>query len=174
MTLNQTVLSRYLDTSGDGSGTKNLRGNYATDTFAYVEPPANTVYVIKQLVVTIIDAGAWTSITYGNLNLLAGDGIQVVYTENSNGTILTDLTAGTNVLANTNWNRLTGQHLTGQFVGAANDFMTWTLSFDTAFEPGLILDGDNDETLAVILSDNLGALVGHYFLAKGYSYTTGD
>ena len=60
-------ISRFLDTNGNGTGTKNANGNYsgAAEIF-YIQPPAGSRYQINRLIVEVEDAAGMIATEYGS------------------------------------------------------------------------------------------------------------
>ena len=159
-------LFRYVDTDGDGTGTKNAVGNYASaaETF-YIAPPATKVFYIHRLIVTITDAGAPDSGKYGN-NIVLTNGILASVTNNSTEI---DLCDGVPVKTNADWGRMCYDMKPDTF-GAGNDSVTVRWTFSKSGQP-LILAGDRSDQFTITLNDDFSDLIGHYFMIQGYSAT---
>ncbi len=177
MATNRTILSQYMDTSGDGTGTTDASADYSvatgTPTHFYIAPPAGTKYVIRRVIITIADGAAMSADEYGGLAGVLTGGITVLHTEDDNVTTLVDITDGIPITMNGEWNQLTGNHVTEDFDGAAFT-LTWTLDLGDFMEDGLTLDGDNNETLSVFVTGDTSGLSSQFFLAQGYSFAVGD
>ena len=65
------LISRFLDTVGDGSGTKNANGDYSLigDEF-FIKPPADQVFRIARIIITVEDTAGFTAAKYGALAAL--------------------------------------------------------------------------------------------------------
>lgn len=153
-----TPLLRFLDTVGDGSGTKNAIGNYsggATD-FSILRG-TDDIY-ITDLIVTIEDATGCTADEYGNTGAALTNGIDINYTRA--GTT-TDLTDGVPIKTNTQWARLGGE--VSIIAGGVNDIVLVWIKFARS----LALDNQFAK-LAVNCNDDLSGLVSHYFTVRGY------
>jgi len=145
---------RFLDTNGDGTGTKNANGSTytATGTAFYIEPPAGNVYDITRLIVTVEDTAVSDATLYGAVLITNGITIRRV----SGSDILT-YTDGVTITTNTHWSRFC-------------EVKTVTTQLQAICEfGGLIqLNGDRDERLEVRVRDDLSGLTGHYFMVQGY------
>lgn len=152
---NRASFWRFLDTSGDGTGTKNAIGStYATTaaTF-YIQPPAGTVYDISRLIVTVEDSAVSGATNYGAIVITNG----VVIRRVSGSTILT-YTDGVSITTNTQW---------GRFCEVTS--ITTQLQARCTFGDALIrLNGDKSERLEVVLRDSMSGLDGQYFLVQGF------
>lgn len=162
--------SRFLDTNGDGTGTKNANGNYsgATGTF-YLAPPAGVIYRVERMLVTVEDTAGFSAAEYGNLGALLTNGIQV-RVHNGTSTVQ-DLTDGIPVKGNAGWARFCYDADLKAW-GVGNEILVARWTFSKMGAP-LRLDGDATEALEVLLDDDLTGLVAHYFLAQGVVEDTG-
>lgn len=161
-------LVRILDTNGDGTGTTNANGNYASaaDDF-YIKPPVGTRYEIDRLIVFIQDTGAFDAELYGNGAILT-NGISLLQL-NFDGTTRVDLTGGLSIKSNADWGRLC-YDVDVKTWGTGDEVLLARFTF-SKFGGPLTLDGDAGQSLVVRLNDNLSALVYHYFTVEGQSIT---
>lgn len=160
------ILSRYLDTNGDGTGTKNAVGNYSGGAQSFkLAPPASTIYRVHRLLVTIEDTSGMTPTEYGNLGAVLTNGI-TVRVHNGTSTVV-DLTDGLPVKSNEQWGALCFDAVLRSW-GAGNDVLAVRWTFSAAGVP-LRLDGDASEVLELVLNDDFTGLVSHYFVAQGYT-----
>ena len=160
------MISRYLDTVGDGSGTKQAIGDYSSGEDFKITPPSGQIYRITRLVVFIEDTRTFDPNKYGNLGDALGNGISIK-TKNANGDIK-DLTDGIPITNNAAWGRVCYDATVSNYGGTpANEALhvRWTFA-----KSGTVirLVGDNGEFLAAELSDNLTGLIEHTFLVQGY------
>lgn len=158
------IFSRYLDTNGIGTGTKNANGDYSTvsDIF-YIQPPAGTQYEINRMIVEIEDTAGFQAEEYGNLGAALTNGI-TVREQNGDGTVI-DLTDGIPIKTNAGWGALC-YDVDLKTWGAGDEVLLVRWTFATAGNP-LFLNGDSLDRLEVILNDNFTGLVEHYFLVQG-------
>lgn len=161
------VFSRYLDTAGDGTGTKNANGNYSVtpETF-YIQPPFGAVFRIARLLISIEDTSGMVADEYGNTGSALGNGIEVKVT-NLAGTVV-DLTDGVPITTNARWGSLCYDvDLKSWGITPSNDLLLvrWTFAHAGQF---IRLNGSSNDVLEVILNDNLSDLIAHYFIVQGY------
>lgn len=159
-------LYRYLDTNGDGTGTKNAIGNYATATEFKIVPPSNQIYVLERLIVHVLDGGAFDAEKYGNgVTLTNGIGI---WKRNGSGD-LTDYCDSVPVVSNADWGRMC-YDVTYLDIGTGDKAMNVRWTFSKAGQP-VRLDGPNGEYFTAELEDNFSGLTAHYFMIQGYAIT---
>ena len=157
-------LWRYLDTDGDGGGTKNAVGDYssAAEEFKIV-PPAQTRIEVARMIISIVDAGAPDSGSYGN-NITLTNGITVAVRDA--GGVIEDITDGVPVMKNSDWGRLAGIDVAPMDWGSGDGQVIVRFTFEKSGVP-LVLDGDEGHYLAVNLNDDFSGLVEHYFMIHG-------
>ena len=158
------LIARYLDTNGDGTGTKTAIGEYqAGAEIFYIQPPTGQVYRLSRILPFVEDAGTFDSGSYGNgITLTNGITVRV---QNDSGTIV-DLTDGLPVKLNTHWARLCYDLTISKF-GTGNEYLhaRWTFAKSGQM---IRLVGDNNERLEVVLHDDFSDLVSQYFMVQGY------
>ena len=159
----KTLLARYLDTDGSGTGTKTAIGNYSTPTIFYIQPPAGTIYRLSRMLPFVEDVGTFDSGSYGN-GITLTNGITVRVQDDS-GTLL-DLTDGLPIKLNTHWARLCYDMAISKF-GTGNEYLhaRWTFAKSGQM---VRLVGNNNERLEVVLNDDFSDLVSQYFMVQGY------
>lgn len=162
-------LFRYLDTVGDGNGTKNANGNYSvtSDDFK-ITPPAGERYAISRMIVEVEDTSGMQAEEYGNLGAALTNGIQVLVVDDGDTTIL-DLTDGEAIKTNAGW----GSHCYDVALkswGAGDELLLarWTFA-----RTGSRLLLESGYSLLVRLNDDFTGLVGHYFFVNGIRYDKG-
>ena len=165
--IQQVPISRFLDTNGDGTGTKNAVGNYASPTEFYIQPAAGTIYRIARMIVTIEDTTGFTATEYGNTGGALANGV-TVQTKNDSGAI-TDWTDQQPVTVNSEWGKMC-YDVDLKSWGAGNEILVARWTFERSGQQ-IRLDGDdaNNERFVVSLNDDLTGLIQHYFLVQGYS-----
>jgi hypothetical protein len=161
----RTLLSRFLDTNGDGSGTKNANGNYsAAEEIFYIQPGAAQVFRIARMLVTIEDTNGMSATDYGNITSGLSTGVEIRVQDDS-GTLV-DLTDGLPVTNNAGWGSFCYDvDLKTWSTGNELLLVRWTFTKSGQY---IRLRGANNERLEVVLNDQLTGLVGHYFLVQGY------
>ncbi len=183
MATGDTILYRHLDSAGDGSGTKNLAGTDQTGNYFFIAPPTVTAYAIHRLVCFITDPTAATVLPHAwGTSAALTTGIQIMHmkgtsssTPTAQATILTDITDNLLIKKNSDWQKLDaadGPNAWSSGSGAASSISA-TIHFARSVDTGLILLGNNRESLAVLISDDLSDADECYFVAHGHSYPTG-
>jgi hypothetical protein len=168
------ILTRFLDTNGDGTGTKNANADYSGtggDIF-YIQPPAGTVYRLYRMIVHYEDTQGMTATEYGNLGSALGVGI-IVRVQDGSGTI-SNLTDGIPITTNADWSRFCYDAQLSVWVSSGaptNDVAQVRWTFAKAGTT-IRLDGDQSERLEVVLNDNFAGLIDHYFHVQGYIEAT--
>ena len=159
-------LYRYLDSNGDGSGTKNanLDFNASPDIF-YIQPPSGTIYYLNRMIVCVEDTATMQAQEYGNLGAALSNGITFKLV-NDSGTIL-DFLDGIPIKTNSAYGALC-YDVDLKSWGAGNELLVSRWTFAKAGYP-IRLDGSKNERLEANFSDDLDGLLGHYFLVQGWS-----
>ena len=161
-------LNRYLDTVGNGSGTKNLNGNYGgsgNGIFARIQAPAGQVYAIRRMLVKIRDGTAGLSAdNYGAIAAGLSTGIEVQVRESDETTVVQDLTDGVPVQINADWARLCYDARPDDY-GNGDNFILIRWSFFRAGSPIFLTPG---RMFGVSLSDDLSGLDAQFFLCQGF------
>lgn len=159
----RTLLNRYLDTNGDGTGTKNANTN-AAGTF-YIQPSSSQTFIINRLTVVVEDVGALVASGYGALAAMTtGIGLSLVGT-GPLGTI--DLLDGIKVKRHYDWLNLPHKapHVDTTILGGVSNNI---FIAEIVFPEPLVLNGKYAQSLqASIPNENLTGLVSHYFIARG-------
>jgi len=160
----RSLIYRYLDTNGDGTGTKNAVGDYSTPTDFYIAPPAGTAYSIERLIVHIEDNGTLSPDKYGALTALS-NGIDVEMLRGA--AVLCDFNDGLPITHNGDWGRNSYDWSESSF-GAGNNIVQVRLTFSKTGS-ALYLNGNLGDKLVIRMNDNLTGLVEHYFMVQGIS-----
>ena len=159
-----TLFSNFADTNGNGTGTKNANGDYsgAVEAF-YIQPPAGTIYRVHRMIASLEDTSGMTPEEYGNLAAALGNGIEVMVKDDS-GTLV-DLTDGVPITTNAQWGRMC-YDVDLKTWGASNELLVarWTFAKSGA---AIVLDGNHNGRLEILLNDDLQGLISHYFLVQG-------
>jgi hypothetical protein len=159
------IISRMLDTNGNGTGTKSALGNYtsAAEEF-YIQPPEGEQYRLTRMIVSVADTPAMQAEEYGNLGAALTNGI-TVSVHNSQG-LLYDLTdPAFPVKTNAGWAYMCydAQMLTW---GAGDELLVARFTFLKSGAP-VVLRSWEGEKLVVTLNDNFTGLIAHSFLVQG-------
>ena len=152
--------SRFLDTNGDGTGTKNAIGNQAATNF-FISPDQGTYLSIGRLLVQITDIGNMVPANYGNLAELT-NGIKLVKITND-GTE-TDLVDGFLIKTNGQWARYCFDAVLSISGGVGENYVNIRWTFSRGGKDILLLAGDR---LEIQLDDDFTGLIGHTFLTQG-------
>jgi len=160
------ALFRFLDTVGDGSGTKNATGDYSSGQEEFlIAPAAGEVFVLEQMTISIYDQGSLAPNTYYVGNGLT-NGIQVKVKDA--GADLLDLTDLVAVKTISDWSNLGARLFEHKnWSSAPTDHVSILWDFAERGYP-IVLDGDAGQYLAVELDDDLSGLLEHYFFVQGY------
>lgn len=160
----RTIISRYLDTNGDGTGTKNFIGNHAA-TVAFLAPPAGQIFRVARLIVSIEDGTGIKAGLYGGLSALP-NGITI--TQEDDGGELVDFCDGVPIKTNGQWGQLCFDvDLKSWSASPTEEMLLVRYTFLRAGQ-FVRLIGDNGGLLAVNLNDNFTGLLAHRFMAQGY------
>jgi len=160
------MISRYLDTNGDGTGTKQAIGDYSAGVDFYIAPPPGQIYRIARLIVYVHDTRIFDPDKYGDLGGALGTGI-FVKTKNASGDIK-DLTDGIPITENAAWGRTCYDATMSNYGGTpANESLhvRWTFTKSGTY---IRLVGDDGEFLTCELNDNMTGLIEQTFLVQGY------
>lgn len=158
------LLSRFADTNGDGTGTKNANGNYSvTADIFYIQPPIGTVYRIERMLVSYEDTAGMIATEYGNTSAALSNGV-VIRVQDDSGTI-TDLTDGSPVKTNAAWATMCFDADVKTW-GSGNEVFVsrWTFARSGA---AVVLDGGLNQRLEIVLNDDMTGLISHSFLFQG-------
>jgi len=161
----QKLLSRFLDTVGDGSGTKEGISDYSsTPGILRIAPGAGEVFRIARLIVSIEDTAGFAATGYGDVAGELTNGITVRVHDGTS--LLMDLTDGVPLVSNADWSARCYDADVKTW-GSGNDLLAvrWTFTKSGQY---IRLDGDESEEFQVYLNDDFTGLVSHRFLIQGY------
>ena len=158
---------RFLDTVGDGSGTKGMTGDFSsTPQFFRVNSPAQGFYGIIRILVQVRSSGMTKGETYGDLPELTNGITVAIYDKDDN--IVLDLTDGQPIKSNADWARQS-------YDGAMMDFGAGAPSGDQFFkvrwtfgEGGQPLFISKELSLRFLLNDDFTGLIEHSAQAQGF------
>lgn len=164
----KALISRALDTVGDGSGVVDAVGNYLATPQDFLIKPDVGRYIIARLIVTVGDTPGMHAQEYGNLDSALLNGIAVgVYDDEGLVYNLTD--PNFPVTTNANWGstcydvdiKSWGQTPTDELL-----LVRWTFA-----RTGKDIDLRSwlGEKLVVTLNDNFTGLQAHHFMAQGWA-----
>ena len=162
-----SLLFRFLDTNGDGTGTKNANGSYAAGVEFYIQPPSWECYRLERMIVSITDGGPLSADKYGGLGAALTNGVEV-YTANASGTLV-DMTDAVPITTNAAWARQC-YDLDADTFGSGDDYVSVRWTFSKAGYP-VVLDGSKSERFVVKLNDDLTGITSQYFQVQGLAST---
>ena len=153
--------------SQDGADvTFNANGNYSV-TAAYWEarPPAGEIWFVNRMLFEIEDSGLTGWATYGALAALTnGVEAQVVRGTGSGATVLEYLTDPNAGQVKTNHDWKFQKYDVDLNAGPGVDFVSGRWTFGRSGpNSGLLLDGDTDDALRLVMQDNLTGIDNHRF-----------
>lgn len=156
------AISRFLDTAGDGSGTKNANGDYssAADDFYFT---ANKACEIHRIIIEIEDTKGMEPEEYGNLGAALTNGYDL-WVKNTAGTKIKDFTDGVPIKTNAGIGRLCYDVDLKSWTNTTNETVLARFTFARLGSP---LELKQGESIGVTLNDNLTGLIAHYFLVQG-------
>ena len=159
-----TPLIRFLDTNGNGTGTKNAIGNYAAVvTDFYIQPPAGSVFVINTFQYHFSDLGNFPGTVYANLAAALTNGVQFFAVVNG---VTIDLFDGQRIYSNDNVIHLFSGF---QLINFQATMSSIVANFNTAqFGTAMKLNGTTNDKLVVRLNDDFTGLVDQSFRVYGY------
>lgn len=167
----QKLISQYLSTNGDGTGTTNAVGSYSVGSPGkfYITPPAAEDYFITRMIVTVEDTTGFAAAEYGNLGAALTNGVLVQISSDTKTTqSLTPAPVTTNAL----WGSFCYDVQLKSF-GVGNEFLLVRWTFDRSGMP-VFLQGSENAELSVICQDDLSGLDVHRFLVQGYNDSIGQ
>jgi hypothetical protein len=159
------LVYRYLDTVGDGSGTKSATGNYSSGaTFFRINVPHNYFYSISTLIVHVEDASALGSDDYGNISNGLTNGILIGVYDASNNLVVC-LCDGVAIKANSDFNKVAYDVVIDSYTVEADHVLNAQYDFRKS---GSALFLPAEYSLRVRLNDDLSGLVEHTFFVTGH------
>jgi hypothetical protein len=163
------IISRFADTTGDGSGNKQATGNYssAPETFL-IKPSGKTIYTLHRMIINVADTVGMQAEEYGNLGAALTNGISVaVY--NSSGLLYNLTDPDYPVKSNAGWSYMCyDAHLLTW--GSGDEMLNVRWTFSRTGVP-VVLRAWEGEYLEIKVNDNLTGLLYHAFLIQGYEST---
>jgi len=160
-----TPIYRYLDTNGNGTGTKNAIGDYSVAaTSFFIQPAAGEIFRLQRMIVNVHDSQKLKAEEYGNLTALPR-GI-IVRISDSSG-VIQELTDGIPIKTNGEWGALCFDAELYSAAAGNGDYLRVRWTFANAGYP-IRLDGNNGEKLEVVLNDDFTGIVHQYFHVQGY------
>lgn len=170
-----TPIYRFLDSNGDGTGTKNFIGDYSgiNAISAFIQPPSGEIFRIQRMLVLVGGkASGVKTDSYGSKSALTvGVNVRV---QNDSGTVV-DLVDGEFIKNNAQWAGVCYDSEIFTSTANTDGYVKVRWTFERAGYP-LRLIGANNERLEVVLNDDFDGtpdgLTIHRFLVEGYIENT--
>lgn len=162
------IVSQYLDSAGDGSGTINMNGTYTSGTtngVFYYTPPTGFNASIARIIFLIEDA-AVASGKYGGIAALTNGVTLSVTTGGPTGSVSLNLTP-TAMKTNSDWTSVMHDVQEHQYGGGGtSEYISGRMTF-RKFGTDLHLRGDESECLRILCQDTLAGLITHTWFVQG-------
>lgn len=153
----KSPISRYMDTIGDGTGTKNaaLLNGSVTPVILKLKPGAGEIFRVSRLIIaTVIDANNPNSGYAGSANPLPnGFTLKVVTGVGGANTLVWDICDGIPIVNNHDWKNLCHDEIASVY-GTSQSDLSYRYTFINDGTP-IILEGDNGDELQVTINDDL-------------------
>jgi len=160
----KTPVYRFLDTVGDGSGTKNANGNYSLGEERFlIKPAADEVIRLERMIVTIEDTAGFTAAKYGDIAALT-TGVDIKFVRD--GVDILSYTDNELITTNARWASFCYDADLKTW-GAGNELLAVRWTFSKSGTP-VRLVGSEVESFEIVLNDDLSGLVLHKFHVQGY------
>ena len=164
----QTLIYRYLDTAGDGTGEKNAIGDYAsTSTNFFIRCPSTTSsgvsFYLSRLIIEIEDTKGMEPEEYGHLGAALSAGYMVKVLDADLNEVL-DLTDGMPIRTNVDVGTVCYDVDLKAWTNTTNETALARLTF---FQTGSRLWLKPGHRLNIGLRDDLTGLIDHKFIVQG-------
>ena len=160
-----TPAIRFLTSVGDGTGTYNLNGNYATTPLqAFYRPPPAKKFYINSFSIQISDNTAFNQLDYGGITGGLLNGVSLSMQANN---ITADFLNGIKIKQNYEWFSFTPAVPLSTFANVQNQTMVVNIQVAEHFGLPLVLNGTTQDKFFVTLNDDFTGLVSHTFLLRG-------
>lgn len=164
--IQQLQLIRPLDTNGDGTGTVNANGNYASaaEDF-YIQPADGEILQINRMIVTVEDTSGFSAVEYGNTAAALTNGINIKVVYGTDG-VTNNFTSLFPIKANSHWGSYC-YDVDLKTWSTGNEFLLVRWTFGHTGQRIRLTGKDNDR-FVVTLNDDLSGLVSHLFIVQGF------
>ena len=157
-----SIVSQFLSSNGDGTGTSNCIGDYSSAALeVYYSPPAGQLWAITRMIVSIEDTSGMQAQEYGNLGGALTNGITVKV---AMGGAADNVLTPDAIKTNGHW-PIFCHDSTVHTWGSGNEVFTARWTFAKAGSPVVL--GQNDK-IVVTLNDDFTGLINHHFLVQGH------
>ena len=155
---------RFLDTNGDGTGTKsaNVNGSVTPVEFK-LQPAAGEIYYLHRMIAHITDGALTSAANYGDVAGPLANGLTMGFYNTDDDSLILDILNGIPIKSNADWS-IRNFDLAPDTFAAGNRYVSARWSFDRSGGPISLTE---DEYLKVIINDDLTGLVSHYFNVQG-------
>ena len=158
------MVYRYLDTVGDGSGTKDAIGNMIGTPLKFTATEDSAIY---RMIIYIEDGNGFKASLYGALPSLT-NGWELKVKDSGDNTLL-DLTDGISIHHNSQIGQVCFDvDVKDWGAGAGNEGLIARWTFERSGSPIFLTAGNS---LVVELNDNFTGLVHHTFAVQGFVAT---
>ena len=167
MVTGDKFISRYADTTGDGTGSPDAVGDYsaATTDFKITAQPGQTLS-LGRMIVSIEDTAGMAAADYGNIAGGLTNGITVLILDDVGGTLSTLTPAA--VQTNGDWAHVCyDANVLTWGAGSEHFVVRWTFS-----NSGAAIQLNPGQSLCIRCADDLTGLLVHRFLVQGYEVDT--
>ena len=157
------ILNRFLDSVGDGSGTKDMAA--AADIY-YLTPPDGLVYVVDSLRITLGDATSFDADGFGGGAALATGCLLKLEEFNDVAAVIHDFTDAVPIKSHEELAALGRLEVSDGLVQTPGCLVRCTIPW---FEEGapVRINGSKDERLAFTVADSLAGLTKMFVFAQG-------
>ena len=158
------MISQFLDTNGDGTGTFNAAANHSVTPETYfIKPGPDRAFVLSRMIVYVRDTGSIDAEGFGNASALT-NGL-VIRQQSDTGTVI-DLTAQEPIKSNAGF----ANHCYDATVltwGTGDEILVsrWTFANSGTV---INLNGNEGDRFEAVVSDDLSTMVDVRFLVQGY------
>jgi len=160
---NLNKIFRYLDTDGDGTGTKDSAVDHSSSQGKYfITPQSETeILEIHRGIVHVADGSIFSAEKYGGIAALT-NGIRIVILD-ADDDIICDLTDGLPIKSNGEWGRVCFDAVPSNY-GQGDEYLNVRWTFSKSGSPITLAYG---EKLAMLIDDDLSDLLSHTIQVQG-------
>lgn len=161
-----TLITRFLDTVGNGTGSIDATGDYSSVAQEFkITPADDEVYCISRLIVHVKDTQGIDADSYGN-NITLTNGI-TIKTVDSGGDNEIFVGSSSPIMVNADWGKYCYDVNVLTF-GAGNETCVVRWTFSKYGGHGCWLHGFQSESFVITLNDNFTGLLSHGFVVEGF------
>lgn len=159
------LIQRFLDTVGDGSGTRNANGDYSVtaEEFFFKNVTSEDGIVLNSMIVSIVDDSGFREERYGALGAALSNGIRI-QVKDENDTIVNEFTSNEIIKTNGDWAKFC-YDVDLKTWGGGNSILVARYTFGEAGTPLFL---PFNYTFSIVLNDDFTGIIEHFFHIKGY------